>query len=507
MNVAVFSLIAVIGGWYLLRWMRTISTRSSPMPHVEFDGDKSRLRYARESEKLIARGYRDYLKKGQPFSMRNVVNHRRPLVVLPRKYLDEVRNAPQHEMSFPRFMENLSILRDVGGPLITDELCHATRVDLNRALPHLLKQMHEDCLAGCRELIPECSNWTSMMLYPLLLQIFNRIGQRVLVGPELGRNEDWLDLTQNYTTSLLQGTNSVRAKYAPALRWMAKYLERDVKVVYKQRQRGAALLGPVLKARLAARTEKLADSHDDAIEWLIDEYRRTGRKVKAEEIAQDQLGLTMAAIHNTAATVLSTLYDLVDHPASLDDIRREARQAMDQHGGINRAALQSLHHLDSFMTESLRMHAMPEVTVQRLALVPKTFHDGFRIAAGTQVMFANRQLNHDADVYPDPERFDALRFYDDPEELNNKQHHFASVSDESINFGGGFHACPGRFFAQDVIKLLLASLLVRYEFKYPEKGQKRPADMADNLVVYPNVTVPLLIKELAFGDISVSGML
>ncbi|KAK8052326.1 hypothetical protein PG993_003711 [Apiospora rasikravindrae] len=331
------------------------------------------------------------------------------------------------------------------------------------------------------------------MPYPLLLQIFNRIGQRVLVGPELGRNKDWLALTQNYTTSLLQGTNTVRAKYPPALRWLAKYLERDVKMVYKQRQRGAALLSPVLKARLAAKTEKPTDTHHDAIEWLINEYHRTGRKVTAEEIAQDQLGLTMAAIHNTAATVLSTLYDLIDHPASLEDIRREARQAMDQHSGINRAALQSLHHLDSFMTESLRMHAMPEVTVQRLALVPKTFHDGFHVAAGTQVMFANRQLNHDPDVYPEPERFEAKRFYDP--DLN--KHHFASVTDESINFGSGFHACPGRFFAQDVIKLLLASLLVRYDFKYPEQGQKRPADMADNLVVYPNVTVPLLVKELA----------
>ncbi|KAK7955738.1 GMC oxidoreductase [Apiospora aurea] len=310
--------------------------------------------------------------------MRNVVDGRRPLVVLPRKYLDEVRNAPQNEMSFPRFMENLSILKAVGGPLITDELCHATRVDLNRALreygPGFVPMARQGntpadfCstspkadarglsggMQGADPIMPR------IMLYPLLLQIFNRIGQRVLVGPELGRNEDWLHLTQNYTTSLLQGTNTVRAKYPPPdLRWMAKYLERDVKMVYKQRQRGAALLGPILKARLAAKAEKVTESHDDAIEWLIDEYHRTGKKVTAEEIAQDQLGLTMAAIHNTAATVLSTLYDLIDHPASLDDIRTEARQAMDQHGGnINRAALQSLHHLDSFMTESLRMQGV-----------------------------------------------------------------------------------------------------------------------------------------------------
>ncbi|KAK8128953.1 Cytochrome P450 monooxygenase [Apiospora sp. TS-2023a] len=475
-----------------------------PVPLVEFDdGDNSRVRYARESEKLIAKGYRDYLRKGQAFSMRNVVDDRRPLVFLPRKYLDEVKNAPENELSFPKFMENLSILRHVGGPLITDELCHATRTDLNRALSRLTQQMYEGCLTGCREFIPECPDWTSIMPYPLLLQIFNRIGQQVLVGPELAQNQEWLDLTQNYTTSLLQGTNTVRAKYTSSLRWLAKYLERDVKMVYKERQRAAALLEPVLKSRLAARAENKTDRHDDAIEWLIDDYHRKGRKVTAQEIAQDQLGLTLAAIHNTAATVLSTLYDLIDHPASLEDIRTEIRQTLEQHGGsFDRAALQSLRHLDSFMTESLRMHSMPQVTVQRLALVPKTFHDGFHIPAGTQVMFANRPLNHDRDVYPDPERFDPRRFYDGRTDGvgNNKQQnpHFATVSDDSINFGSGFHACPGRFFAQDVIKLLLASLLIRYDFKFSEEGQKRPADMTDNLVVYPNATVPILIKELSF---------
>ncbi|KAK8036626.1 hypothetical protein PG994_015397 [Apiospora phragmitis] len=188
---------------------------NSPMPHVEFDGDNSRLRYARESEKLLAKGYRDYFSKGQAFWMCNVVDHRRPLVVLPRKYLDEVRSAPQNEMSFPRFMENLS-------------------------------------------------------------------------------------------------NTSPTAD------------ERDVKMVYRQRERAAALLGPILRRRLTAKAEGRTEKHDDAIEWLIDDYHRTGRKVTPEGIAQDQLGLTTAAIHNTAATVLSTLYDLIDHPASLVSHRPRA---------------------------------------------------------------------------------------------------------------------------------------------------------------------------------------
>ncbi|KAI1327453.1 hypothetical protein F5Y16DRAFT_372063 [Xylariaceae sp. FL0255] len=56
------------------------------------------------------------------------------------------------------------------------------------------------------------------------------------------------------------------------------------------------------------------------------------------------------------------------------------------------------------------------------------------------------------------------------------------MSDDFLDFGSDVHACPGRLFAQDVIKLLLATLLMRYEFQYPEQGQKRPENISDNLI-------------------------
>jgi hypothetical protein len=39
--------------------------------------------------------------------MRNLVDDKRPLVILPLKYLEEVKNAPQDKLSFALFVEKV----------------------------------------------------------------------------------------------------------------------------------------------------------------------------------------------------------------------------------------------------------------------------------------------------------------------------------------------------------------------------------------------------------------
>lgn len=67
---------------------------------------------------------------------------------------------------------------------------------------------------------------------------------------------------------------------------------------------------------------------------------------------------------------------------------------------------------------------------------------------------------------------DALRFYrlrQDAKERGSVEgaalNQFVSVSQNSLTFGFGRHACPGRFFAANEIKMILANCLLRYEFK------------------------------------------
>jgi cytochrome P450 len=90
-------------------------------------------------------------------------------------------------------------------------------------------------------------------------------------------------------------------------------------------------------------------------------------------------------------------------------------------------------------------------------------------------------LTQDPALYPDPGTFNARRFSDlrafrtsDPINYKNReQYQFIAVTKENMGFGYGPHACPGRFFAANEIKLILARLLLRYDLRLPD-GAKVP---------------------------------
>lgn len=127
--------------------------------------------------------------------------------------------------------------------------------------------------------------------------------------------------------------------------------------------------------------------------------------------------------------------------------------------------------------------------------MPWTSSDGLHIPAGTQISFPNGQLNLDPDIYPDATNFDPKRFYPKRKSADGNKFHFASVSDDSLNFGAGFHACPGVFLAQEAIKLIFVHMLTNYDFTYTEERQTRLEDKADNLIMLPNFATPILFKE------------
>lgn len=109
--------------------------------------------------------------------------------------------------------------------------------------------------------------------------------------------------------------------------------------------------------------------------------------------------------------------------------------------------------------------------MQRLVISPYTFKDGFHLPAGTQVSFASKQLNLDSEVHPNAHTFDPKRWLRKREDIDPTKFHFASVSDDSINWESGLHACPGRFLSQETLNLMFIHLLTEYDIKYVEEGQ------------------------------------
>jgi cytochrome P450 len=109
---------------------------------------------------------------------------------------------------------------------------------------------------------------------------------------------------------------------------------------------------------------------------------------------------------------------------------------------------------------------------------------------------ANELVGLDPDLHENAETFDAKRFLKLREAGDPTKFHFASISDDMIPFGSGTHACPGRFLAQEVMKLMFAYLLTNYEFKYPEGITSRPPNTLRHHNIMPAVGQMLLFKRI-----------
>lgn len=64
----------------------------------------------------------------------------------------------------------------------------------------------------------------------------------------------------------------------------------------------------------------------------------------------------------------------------------------------------------------------------------------------------------------------------------------SSTSVDSLPFGMGKFACPGRFFAAGMIKILLITLITEYEFQFPGEQKERPANNYLDERIAPSTT-------------------
>ncbi|KAK4185837.1 cytochrome P450 [Podospora australis] len=505
--------ITVVAAWLLLGLIAKSALKRKAgkldMPYVDFTdgGKRSMERYAQEGNALLTRGYQEYSKQGLPFSFFNSTNTSRPLAILPTKYLEEVRNASSSKLSFNEFLNKSQISADIGAPQVTDRIIHVVRQDLNKSLNDLIQPLHQACAKVVPRLIPPSQDWTSHPGFMALFQIVGRLMARVLVGSELWDDDEWHQVCMMYFGAGMIATARVRNGWYPTwLRWTSRFLDKYVIGIYLARRKGQKILKPVVQARVAEVKAKKDDNNSksklgDGIGWLAESYMNSGKsRPSPGDIMQDVAFLIAASVPSTASTCLSILYDLIDidHANTLAEIREEISLVFSENGSTwTRRALGELRLLDSFMKESQRIHNLQFNTMQRMVLEPEgyTFKDGLHLPQGTPMVMPSRLLGLDPDLHREADKFDATRWKKKREEGDATKFHFASIHDDMLPWGSGPHACPGRFIAQDIIKLILVHFVTQYDIKCAEGDGHRPVDTPDHATFNPNMGAMLMFKE------------
>lgn len=166
------------------------------------------------------------------------------------------------------------------------------------------------------------------------------------------------------------------------------------------------------------------------------------------------------------------MYWLLRHPQALTRVREEVV------GAGEGAELERLAYLSAVCNETLRMHPIAPDLVRNVVTPLRV--QGVEVPAGYGVGIPVCLLHGDAELYPEPQAFRPERF------LERRYGPF-----EFLPFGGGHRRCLGAAFAEYEMRVVLATLLPRFELELTSSEPERP--VRRNVTIGPEHGVPLRV--------------
>jgi cytochrome P450 len=392
--------------------------------------------------------------------------------VIPNRFANELRNRTELSFnqafakdffpSYPGF-EPFKFITSEDSPIQ-----QTVRVKLTQSLNLITPALVEETVAAVHDIFGEDSEWHAIHLKQDILHLVARLTSRVFLGKPLCRNEQWLDVAKNYTVDCVIAAQKMRAVPAiirPIYYWFIEECNRLRSHVRKARELiapGIELQKKRAQQSLAAGGKQPPPQSEDAIGWMYSVAQ--GKDI---DYVAGQLSLTLAAVHTTTGALTYALIDLCINPEAVSPLREEVVAIISKHGWT-KSALQKLRLMDSFLKESQRCNTHESTSMHSVAQRAITLSDGTCIPAGARVVVAGAY--RDSSVYENPEAFEPFRFVDVDEDqkahgTGSNSWGYAATSAQHMGFGFGVHACPGRFFAAQELKVALCHLIMKYDFK------------------------------------------
>ena len=334
-----------------------------------------------------------------------------------------------------------------------------------------------------------------------------------------GRNTEYLDFAAGYAQSVLPVASILR-QFPDALRPLVAKVVALPNQYYIRKT--AQYLEPEVKSRLTEIDRRINDLEkkapesepNDFLQWLIKyaQEKLPPSELTPRIIAGRLLALNFAAIHTSTFSITNAIFDLLSTDPSLDymgQLREEAAAILAEENGVwTKRGLGKMYKIDSAIRESLRVRSFLSAGLVRKVTAPNgvTTPDGVHCPYGSSVGIAALGIHNDNAIYPDAAKFQPFRYVDardavaanvetgkfGAEDMIKKANYgLVSTSADYQPFGHGRHACPGRFFAANELKLLLAYMVLNYDI---EMLAKRPAGTWVGQVSLPDMKATIKVR-------------
>ncbi|RAK94386.1 cytochrome P450 [Aspergillus costaricaensis CBS 115574] len=390
---------------------------------------------------------------GMPFKMPTPNNNH--LMVTSSYHIKELINAPLQSLSLhavakeilqPKYTMSGFEWQDQRGIEGTG-FVRALRSRLTAHLPGMLPDLKRMVEAAITEELstPETDGMLTIKpgsvhcrLFPLIKRAVTKVNCFVFFGEQLAQNPEFTAAALEFPQTVIFASE--------ILRITPSFLRHSVASLVTERHRAVKTLmrylEPVVKQRLAMRAVDSTENVPvDCMQWLIETSPRKTQWTTARMVGEI-IAVWFGSVHQLAMVCLCP--DLAAMPL-----------------------------LDSFLRETIRCTNSDAITARRKALTPFTFSDGLRVDRGDWVCIPQRAMMRDPARYSHAEQFDGFRFArankllalnegcaDVPEVAP------LQLTDVDVNWpiwGLGNTACPGRFYATTVLKLMMGCILQGWE--------------------------------------------
>ncbi|KAF9230013.1 cytochrome P450, partial [Melanogaster broomeanus] len=426
----------------------------------------SGIKFVTNASDIIQEGYKKH--KGGAFKVVNMYSWL--VIVSGTRYVDDIRNASDDELSNMEAINDASSETTMKFEYTLGHDVHYNpyhvqfmRSQLTRGLGTLYPAIRDEVVTAFEEVLDLRGNGKlDVPAFAAVQKIVCRTSNRIFVGLPLCRDPDWIDLNIRFTFDAIKG--GIIIGLFP--KFMAPLVARFMTNVPETNRRAVKHLGPIIEERLKHLEENgnaWADKPHDLISWLMDEAEGSERTIKAW--TQRVLAVNFAAVHVSAHSFTQALYNLATNPQYIQPLREEVESVVATEGW-SKDALGKMYKIDSFLRESQRIEGNAAATMVRKVLKDFRFSDGKVIPKGAFLAVAANSTHLDDELYENARKFDPFRFAnmrsEDEDGINNQ---FVSLSPEYLPFGLGRHACPGRYFAANELKSMLAHVVTSYDIK------------------------------------------
>ncbi|KAF4546155.1 Cytochrome P450 [Lasiodiplodia theobromae] len=413
-------------------------------------------------------------------------------ILIPTKYINEIRNDKRLDFLEVVRNENLAHYRSFSPsylPMKHNHVTDAIRTKLTQSLGKITEGLSEETDFALKNLFPPSKEWVvTKPFYPIAVDFVSQLSARVFLGDKLCRDPEWIRVSGDYTGAIFMSIQSLR-KYPKFLQPIMYYLGLipEIKALDKLEEKATEII-----EKEVARQNALGPDNVDSnsLKWFADVAKQ--KKISEYNPVFAQLALTIAAIHTTSMSLTNVLFDLIAHPDLIAELRQEIIAVIGT-DGWKKTSLGNLRLMDSALKESQRLNPPDAFSMRRRATEDIRLSSGVVIKKGAMVVVPPRILR-DAELYPDPDAYDGRRWYRLRQEPGNEmKFQFVQTSAEMHGFGHGEHACPGRFFASNELKIALCHMLMKYDWEYAD-ARERPETITKAELIMPDPTVRLRYK-------------